>query len=64
MLTQATGLQAISTEFNMTLAASEFYRHLTLAVQRGGAINKAEAEAWAKPLLAFLPASDRAAQAA
>ena len=64
MLTQATSLQAISTDFHMTLAASEFYRHLTLAVQRGGAIKKAEAESWTKPLLTFLSKSDSEVRAA
>ena len=64
MLTQATGLQSISTDFHMTLAASEFYRHVTLAVQRGGEIKEAEATTWAKPLMAFMPKEAPRAEAA
>lgn len=64
LLTQATSLQAISTDFHMTLAASEFYRHLTLAVQRGGEFKQAQTESWAKPLLAFLSKSEEEAEAA
>lgn len=64
MLTQANTLQTTSTEFHMTLAASEFYRHLIVAVQHGGEIKKAEAEAWTKPLLAFLSKSDSEVRAA
>ncbi|WP_240606393.1 response regulator [Phenylobacterium kunshanense] len=55
MLTQATTLQSMATDFKMTLAASEFYRHLTRHTQSGAPLTRAEAEKWAAPLLAFLP---------
>ncbi len=55
MLTQATTLQAIATDFKLTLAASEFYRHLTKAVNAGMLLTREDAERWAKPMLAFLP---------
>jgi response regulator RpfG family c-di-GMP phosphodiesterase len=55
MLTQATTLQSMATDFKMTLAASEFYRHLTRHAQSGAPLTRAEAEKWAAPLMAFLP---------
>jgi response regulator RpfG family c-di-GMP phosphodiesterase len=55
MITQATTLQSMATDFKMTLAASEFYRHLTRHAQSGAALTRADAEKWAAPLLAFLP---------
>ncbi|MBU1378898.1 MAG: response regulator [Alphaproteobacteria bacterium] len=55
MLAQATTLQSIATDFRMTLAASEFYRHLTKAVSSGVILTREDAERWATPLLAFLP---------
>lgn len=55
MLTQATTLQAIATDFKLTLAASEFYRHLTKAVNAGVMLTREDAERWATPMLAFLP---------
>lgn len=67
MLTQATTLQSIATDFRMTLAASEFYRHLTKHAQSGAPLTRAAAEAWARPLLTFLPKdadTGRKAQAA
>lgn len=67
MLTQATTLQSLATDFKMTLAASEFYRHLTRHAQSGAPLTRAEAEKWAAPLLTFLPKdadSDRKASAA
>ena len=55
MLAQATILQDIATDFKMTLAASEFYRHLVKAVSSGARLTREDAERWAKPMLAFLP---------
>lgn len=55
MLAQATTLQAIATDFKLTLAASEFYRHLTKAVNAGALLTREDAERWARPMLAFLP---------
>lgn len=55
MLTQATTLQAVATDFKLTLAASEFYRHLTKAVSAGAPLTRPDAERWAQPMLAFLP---------
>lgn len=55
MLTQATTLQSMATDFRLTLAASEFYRHLTKHSQSGAPLTRNAAEAWAKPLLVFLP---------
>ena len=55
MLAQATTLQSIATDFKMTLAASEFYRHLSKAATAGGKFNRQESERWAAPMLAFLP---------
>ena len=55
MLTQATTIQSTATDFQLTLAASEFYRHLARAAHSGGQFSKEEAQRWAAPLLAFLP---------
>ncbi|MBL8555467.1 MAG: response regulator [Phenylobacterium sp.] len=55
MLTQATTLQTLATDFRLTLAASEFYRHLMKHVQSGAPLTRAAAEGWAKALLTFLP---------
>jgi hypothetical protein len=55
MLTQATAIQSIATDFQLTLAAAEFYRHLARAAQSGGRFSREEAQRWAAPLLAFLP---------
>jgi two-component system, response regulator PdtaR len=55
MLTQATTLQSMATDFRLTLAASEFYRHLSKHAQSGAPLTRAAAEGWAKPLMAFLP---------
>lgn len=55
MLTQATTLQSIATDFNLTLAASEFYRNLTKAVGAGTHPTRTEAEKWSATLLTFLP---------
>lgn len=67
MLTQATTLQSIATDFRLTLASSEFYRHLMKHAQSGAPLTRAAAETWARPLLAFLPkdaGAGRKAQAA
>lgn len=64
LLTQATVLQAMSTDFHMTLAASELSRHATLAAQAGNPVDVEEAQAWAKPILAFLPMDAAKSQAA
>jgi DNA-binding response OmpR family regulator len=55
MLAQATTLQSMATDFHLTLAASEFYRHLTRHQQSGAAMTRAMAEGWAVKVLAFLP---------
>jgi len=55
MLAQATTIQSIATDFHLTLAASEFYRHLARAAHAGGGFSREEAERWAAPLLTFLP---------
>jgi len=55
MVTQANALQAIATDFKLTLAASEFYRHLSRCAHAGGRFSRDEAERWAAPLLTFLP---------
>jgi hypothetical protein len=64
MLTQATTLQSLSTDFKLMIAAGEFNRHLTGANSRGGKLNRAEVEQWAAPLLAFLPKTGARAVAA
>lgn len=64
MLTQATTLQGLATDFKLTLAASEFYRHLTRAVNAGARVSREDAERWAQPMLAFLPKdADRGGEA-
>ena len=55
MVTQANALQSIATDFKLTLAASEFYRHLSKSAHGGGRFSREEADAWAAPLLTFLP---------
>ena len=55
MVTQANGLQSTATDFRVTLAASEFYRHLSKCAHAGGRFTRAEAQGWAAPLLKFLP---------
>ena len=55
MVTQANAIQSIATDFKLTLAASEFYRHLSKCAHSGGKFSRAEAERWAAPLLTFLP---------
>ena len=66
MLTQATTIQDIATDFRLTLAASEFYRSLMKANQGAGRFTREEAEGWARPMLAFLPQDEalRPAEAA
>ena len=39
----------------MTLAASEFYRHLTKHQSSGERLTRAAAESWAAKILTFLP---------
>ena len=63
MLTQATAIQSVATDFQLTMAASELYRHLARAAQAGGGFTRAEAERWAAPLLAFLPKDARSGRA-
>lgn len=60
MLTQATTLQSMATDFRLTLAASEFYRHLMKHTQSGAPLTRAAAEGWARPLIAFLPKDEAA----
>ena len=55
MVTQATILQQIATDLRLTLAASEFYRHLSRAANAGQKLTRADAETWSRPMLAFLP---------
>lgn len=55
MLAQATQLQSMATDFRLTLAASEFYRHLTKAQQFGAPLTRDNAQKWAANLLTFLP---------
>ena len=55
MLAQATTLQSMATDFHLTLAASEFYRHLTRHAQSGAPLTRAAAENWATKVLTFLP---------
>ena len=55
MLAQATTLQSIATDFQLTLAASEFYRHLMRHQQSGAALTRAAVESWAAKILTFLP---------
>lgn len=55
MIAQANTIQEIATDFRLTLAASEFYRHLSRAAQIEGKFSRADAAQWAAPMLAFLP---------
>lgn len=55
MLTQATTIQDIATDFRLTLAASEFYRNLMKATHSKALLTREDAERWAKPMLVFLP---------
>jgi len=55
MLAQATTLQSIATDFHLTLAASELYRHLTRHQQSDEPLTRALAERWAVKVLTFLP---------
>ena len=64
MVTQANALQSIATDFNLTLAASEFYRRLAKCAHAGGVFTRADAEKWAAPLLAFLPKDAHRSRAA
>ena len=66
MVTQANTIQSIATDFRLTLAASEFYRHLSKAAHAGGKLTRADAETWAAPMLVFLPkdADTKTAEAA
>jgi CheY-like chemotaxis protein len=55
MLAQANMLQSTATDFRLTLAASEFYRHLSKAQQFGAPVTTENAAKWAQGVLAFLP---------
>lgn len=55
MLAQATALQSMATDFHLTLAASEFYRHLVRHTQSGQPLTRDLADAWTVKLLTFLP---------
>ena len=55
MLAQATTLQSLATDFHLTLAASEFYRHLTRHQASGVPLSRAAAQEWATKVLTFLP---------
>lgn len=54
MVTQANTVQSIAKDFKLTLAASEFHRHLSRATQAGQKPTRASARTWAAPLLIFL----------
>lgn len=54
MVTQADTIQSLATDFKLTLAASEFYRHLSKATHAGQKLTRADARIWAAPILAFL----------
>ena len=54
MLTQATTIQGLATDFRMTLAASEFHRHLFKSARAGQGFTRAEAADWAAPMLVFM----------
>lgn len=58
MEVQATTLQSLATDFQLTLAASEFYRHLVRHQQSGEALTREKAEGWATKILGFLPKSN------
>lgn len=58
MVTQATTLREIATDLKLTLAASEFFRHLSRAAHAGGVFTRADAENWAAPMLGFLTEDD------
>jgi len=58
MVTQAVTLQEIATDLKLTLAASEFYRHLSRAAHGAGSLTKSDAEQWAAPMLRFLSSDD------
>ena len=64
MLAQATTLQEIATDFRVTLAASELYRHLTKAANAGQKLTRAQAEDWSAAILVFLPKDEARAAAA
>jgi CheY-like chemotaxis protein len=55
MLAQANAIQSMATDFKLTLAASEFYRHLMKAQQSGQKPTCALAKGWAAGILTFLP---------
>lgn len=55
MKVQAEALQTMATDFQMTLAASEFYRHLARHAQSGERLTRDKAGAWAAKILTFLP---------
>jgi CheY-like chemotaxis protein len=55
MLAQAQQLQSIATDFQLTLAASEFYRYLSRHKQSGQPLTRAAAETWTVKILSFLP---------
>jgi CheY-like chemotaxis protein len=55
MLAQANLLQTMATDFRLTLAASELYRHLTKAQHFAAPVTSENAAKWAAGVLAFLP---------
>lgn len=55
MLAQANMLQTTATDFRLTLAASELYRHLTKAKHFDAPVTTEHAAKWAASVLAFLP---------
>ncbi len=64
MMAQATILQELATDFRLTLAASELYRHLSKANNAGQPLTRALAETWAASTLVFLPKDEPRAAAA
>jgi CheY-like chemotaxis protein len=58
MLAQANMLQSTATDFRLTLAASEFYRHLAKAQHFAAPVTTENAAKWAQGVLGFLPKDD------
>lgn len=55
MLAQAEQLQTIATDFQLTLAASEFQRYLSRHRQSGSPLTREAAATWSSKILTFLP---------
>jgi hypothetical protein len=65
MRAQASIIQSLASDFQMTLAASAFQRALDRQAASKQPFTRADAEAWASRLLSFLPRdAERRANAA